>query len=237
MSLSQTEDEQLRQVLRRIAPQVDSEMGPAKQEKVDPLIHRAVKNGRPMLPNLAQLSDEERQSFMQSAGAQYLNNLIFTIQQIHASLADGDFDMASVHADFIWVHYPDLAPFLDSTPPTDIIKQRQHDYTNYKWSRYAEIDDNIMFSKDRKFLIPDDKYIELVAIRERAIAREYLMFVFLYQVTVGCSEMGWLLTTDNRVDYVGEEEANIAQEQEVEGDTVPDDEGYTPEPTNQEPPA
>jgi len=49
--------------------------------------------------------------------------------------------------------------------------------------------------------------------------------------------MGWLLTTDNRVDYVGEEEANIAQEQEVEGDTVPDDEGYTPEPTNQEPPA
>ena len=215
-------------------------MGPAKQEQIDPLIHRAVKNGRTMLPNLATLSDDERQSFMQSAGAQYLNNLIFTIQQIHAALADGDFEMASVHADFIWVHYPDLAVFLDNTPPTDIIKQRQRDYVNYKWSRYAEIDDAVVFSKDRKFLVTDDKYLELIAIRDRAIAREYLMFVFLYQVTVGCSEMGWLLTTDNRVDYTGEEESNIADSQEAEGDIdmVPEDEpALLPEqPNNEEPP-
>jgi len=216
MPLSQDDSARMKELLAKINPEMDEIIGPPKEEPTSPLLRRPKKNGRPMIPDISKLSDEDRKIFLQSAGAQYLNILMFTIDNIHRAMAAGDFELATIHADFIWVAYPDLAPFLDEEPPSAVIKKRQNDFANYKWIKYAGIDDAIMWSPDRKYVIPNDKYEEYAAIRERAIAREYLMFVFLQQVILGCNELGWFLSTDTRVDLEptigeGEEEEEIGE--------------------------
>jgi hypothetical protein len=215
--LSQDDSLRIKELLAKVNPKIDQAVGPKREEPVDQFTRRPKKDGRPLIPNLVEMSDEDRKTFLQSAGAQYLNTLMFTIDNIHRAMAEGDFELATVHADFIWVSYPDLAPFLDEDPPSVVIKKRQRDFVNYKWIKYAEIDDAIMWSPDRKYIIPNDKYEEYAAIRDRAIAREYLMFVFIQQVILGCNELGWFLTTDTRVDWVPTEEVNEAQADAAEG--------------------
>jgi len=190
-------------------------------ERPNPLMARDVTdNKHPMIPNLVNLSDEERRRFQDSVGAMYLGNLINFTVRIFDAISQGEFLDAINTADMIWVAYPDLIPFLDREYPSKILYRREQDYVNYKWSKYAGVDDAVMVAADRRYQVPDDKYAELLSIRERAIQREYLMFEFLQKVHFGMRDLGWLLQEETRLNLPW---TKTSEEPEPESEPAADD--------------
>ena len=206
MSLITEDDLRLQELMRHITPAIDKQLGEeaakARNIRDDHMMSRPVVGGKPVLPSLTALTDEEKTNFSLSVAAQYLNQFVFLINQINSECLDGEFDIAAGMADFIWVAYPDLAPYLDSEAPSVVINKRQNDHINFTWSRYTngEVDDSTMFAPNRRFLITDDKFAELEATRNRRISREYLIFNFVQGAIRGAGDMGWLTVIDARFD-------------------------------------
>ena len=203
MSLLSGDEERLSHLIAKLKPEMDKTLGPTVVKAIpdDPMMSRPVIGGKPVLPNLTSLTVEEKKNFSLSVAAQYLNEFVFSIKQVNEACLNGEFDIAAGIADYVWVAYPDLAPYLDSEAPSVAISKRQGDYVNFPWQKYTdEVDNAIMMSSQRKFLVTDEKVAELKATRDRRIAREYLIFNFVQKAVRGAGDMGWLAVIDARFD-------------------------------------
>jgi len=224
MSLVTDDNRRLSELLRHLKPVMDKTVGDIKPvDKHNTLLKRDVQADHPMIPNLVNLTDEERRRFQDSVGMMYLANLVNFTVRIFDAISQGEFLDAINTADMIWVAYPDLAPFLDQDPPSEVIRQRENDFVNYKWSDYTEADDQVMLSSERRYHVTNEMVAELTATRERAIEREYIMFEFIGKVHLGMRELGWLLSEENRLSIGGPAQTYLPEPAETSTDESEED--------------
>lgn len=114
-------------------------------------------------------------------------------------LATGEFEVAFALADYVWLRYVPLQKFLFPVLPTDEWQSRIADEKMYPWEKYGGISAYIVNSPDRKYKCPDSVFVEIVATRERAIARITLL-EFIQRMSYGEYRLGWSFRSDDRVD-------------------------------------